>query len=312
MKAGSNLEWVLSSGDFAVTAELGPPKSSNADVIHRKAEQLRGCVDAVNVTDNQTAIVRMSSMASSFLLLKDGIEPILQMVARDRNRIALQSDILGASALGIRNVLCLAGDHQTFGNHPDSKNVYDIDSLQLLAMLRVMRDDKKFACGEEMSVEPRLFLGSACNPYTEPVEMALHKLTKKVKAGADFIQTQAIFDIERLSLFMEAVRDSGLHERTAVLAGVIPMKSARAARFMKYKVPGMVVPDSIIERMEAASDPREEGLTIAVEIIQAVKMIEGIRGVHIMAIEWEEKVRTLVERAGLLPRPAKKEGEVLA
>ncbi len=310
MKADSNLERVLSSGHFAVTAELGPPKSSSADVIHRKAALLCGCVDAVNVTDNQTAIVRMSSLASSILLLKDGVEPVLQMVVRDRNRIALQSDILGASALGIKNVLCLAGDHQTFGNHPDSKNVYDIDSLQLLAMLRAMRDEKKLACGEEISVEPRLFLGAACNPYTEPFEMSLHKLSKKVKAGADFIQTQAVFDIERLSVFMEAVRASGLHQRTAILAGIVPLKSARAARFIKYKVPGMVVPDLIISRLEAASNQKEEGLTLAVELIEAVKGIEGIRGVHLMAIEWEEKVRTLVERSGLLPRPEIYEGEV--
>lgn len=316
-KAGSNLERVLAAGYFAVTAELGPPKSHDAEVIRRKAELLRGYVDAVNITDNQTAIVRMSSIAASAILVREGIEPVMQMTCRDRNRLAMQSDLLGAAALGIRNVLCLSGDHQSFGNHPTAKNVYDIDSLQLIRMVKDMRDEGKFQCGEEIKGGgPRFFIGAAANPFADPFDFRPLRLAKKVAAGADFIQTQLIYDIPRFKEFMKRVVDMGLHEKVAILAGVGPLKSAGMARYMRDQVPGMIVADEYIERMDAAVkgiDPedkkaraaawRAEGIKICIEQIQQLREIEGVRGVHIMAIEWEEAIRPIVEGAGLLPRP---------
>jgi methylenetetrahydrofolate reductase (NADPH) len=310
MKAGSNLERILSEGKFAATAELGPPKSADAELIKKKAELLKGKVDAVNITDNQTAIVRMSSIGAAKLTLENGLEPVMQMVCRDRNRIAIQSDVLGASALGIKNMLCLTGDHQKFGNHPTAKNVFDIDSIQLLDMMKKMRDDKVFQCGEEIRnskkapvVEPRMFLGAAENPFAHPFEFRAVRLAKKVNAGADFIQTQCIFDVPRFKQWMKEVVDLGLHEKVHILAGVMPVKSAGQVRYMKNNVAGMLIPDSLVDRMQGASDPKEEGVNFVVELINEVRKIEGIRGVHIMAVEWEEMVPTIVERAGLLPRP---------
>jgi methylenetetrahydrofolate reductase (NADPH) len=310
MKAGSNLERILSEGKFAATAELGPPKSADVDVIKKKAEILKGKVDAVNITDNQTAIVRMSSIGAARLTLDNGLEPVMQMVCRDRNRIAIQSDVLGAYALGIKNMLCLTGDHQKFGNHPTAKNVFDIDSIQLLNMMKRMRDDKVFQCGEEIRnskkapiVEPKMFLGAAENPFAHPFEFRAVRLAKKVNAGADFIQTQCIFDVPRFKEWMKEVVDLGLHEKVYVLAGVMPVKSAGQVKYMKNNVAGMLIPDSLVDRIKAASDPKEEGINFVVELINEVRQIEGIRGVHIMAVEWEEMVPTIVERAGLLPRP---------
>lgn len=303
MKAGSNLEKLLEAGEFVVTSEIGPPKSADHAVIRKKAELVKDVADAVNITDNQTAIVRLSSIAAATILIHEGIEPVVQMTVRDRNRIAIQSDILGAAALGAKNVLCLSGDHQKFGNHPDAKNVFDIDSMHLLRMLRDMRDEKKFQSGEEMDVEPRLFLGAAANPFADPFEFRVQRLAKKVDAGADFIQTQGIYDIGRFERWLEAAREQGLTERVHILGGVIPLKSAGAAKYIKNKVAGMIVPDEIIDRMKKASDGKKEGIKIAVETVQQLKNMKGIHGVHIMAIEWEEKVREIAEGAGLLPRP---------
>jgi 5,10-methylenetetrahydrofolate reductase len=310
MKAGSNLERVLTEGKFAATAELGPPKSADVDAIKKKAEILKGKVDAVNITDNQTAIVRMSSIGAAKLTLEYGLEPIMQMVCRDRNRIAMQSDILGASAMGIKNMLCLTGDHQKFGNHPTSKNVFDLDSLQLLQMVKTMRDDKRFQNGDEIRnskkapvVEPKMFLGAAENPFAHPYEFRAIRLAKKMKAGADFIQTQCIFDVPRFKEWMKEVVDRGTHEKLYILAGVMPIKSPRVLEYMKKNVAGMSIPDELVDRMKGASDPKEEGVNFVVELINEVRQIEGIRGVHIMAVEWEEIVPTIVERAGLLPRP---------
>ncbi len=316
-KAGSNLERVLAAGHFAVTAELGPPKSHDAEVIRRKAELLKGCVDAVNITDNQTAIVRMSSIAASAILVREGLEPVMQMTCRDRNRLAMQSDLLGAAALGIRNVLCLSGDHQSFGNHPTAKNVYDMDSLQLIRMVKDMRDEGRFQCGEEIKGGgPRFFIGAAANPFADPFDFRPLRLAKKVAAGADFIQTQLIYDIPRFKEFMKRVVDLGLHEKVAILAGVGPLKTSGMARYMRDQVPGMIVADEYIERMDAAVKGidqedkkaraaawRAEGIQICIEQIQQLREIEGVAGVHIMAIEWEEAVRPIVEGAGLLPRP---------
>jgi methylenetetrahydrofolate reductase (NADPH) len=310
-KSGSRLEAVLTSGQFAVTAELGPPKSADVDVIRQKAGYLRGVVDAVNITDNQTAIVRMSSIGAGVIALQEGLEPVIQITCRDRNRLAIQSDVLGAYALGMRNILCLSGDHQKFGNHPTSKNVYDLDSIQLVMMLKGMRDDKVFACGDEIRntkkspiVEPRIFIGAAANPFGDPFPFRAIRLAKKVKAGADFIQTQCIYDMERFRKWMEQVRARGLHEKVYILAGITPLRSVKMAEYMRDKVAGLTVPDHIIERLKGAENAEEEGRKIAIEQIQELREITGVSGVHIMAIEAEKTVAALAEKAGLLPRPA--------
>ncbi|MBC7108573.1 MAG: methylenetetrahydrofolate reductase [Methanomassiliicoccales archaeon] len=304
MKAGSNLEKVLEAGHFAVTVEIGPPKSANPESVRHHARMLKGYADAFNLTDNQTAIVRLSSLASAVICLQEGVEPVMQMTCRDRNRIALQSDLLGASALGIKNVLCLTGDHQTFGNEKGAKNVYDIDSIQELLIFKKMRDEKKICGGEELEEAPKVFLGAAENPFADPFEFRVTRLAKKVNAGADFIQTQAIYDMERFEKWMEGVRERGLDKKVHILAGVIPLKSVGAARYMKNKVSGMIVPDSIIDRMRKAKDPKAEGVKICIEQIEYLKTVKGVHGVHIMAIAWEEIVPEIVKQAGLYPRPS--------
>jgi len=303
MKAGSNLEKVLEAGHFAVTAEIGPPMSANPESLREHARMLKGYADAFNLTDNQTAIVRLSSLASSVVCLQEGIEPVMQMVCRDRNRIAMQSDLMGASALGIRNLLCLSGDHQTFGNQREAKNVYDIDSIQQLMIFRKMRDERKLWGDVEIEEGPRVFLGAAANPFGDPFEFRVTRLAKKVSAGADFIQTQAIYDMDRFERWMEGVRERGLDRKVHILAGVVPLKSVGAARYMKNKVAGIIVPDEIIERMKKASDPKKEGIRICIEQIEHLRSIKGVHGVHIMAIAWEEKVPEIVREAGLFPRP---------
>ncbi len=316
-KSGSNLERILAARHFAVTGELGPPKSHDAGVIRQKAGLLKGCVDAVNITDNQTAIVRMSSIAAGVILVQEGLDPVIQMTCRDRNRLSMQGDLLGAAALGIKNVLCLTGDHQSFGNHPTAKNVHDLDSVQMVRMVKDMRDEARFQCGEEIpNGGPRFFIGAAANPFGDPFEFRPHRLAKKAAAGADFIQTQLIYDIPRFREFMKRVVDLGLHEKVAILAGVGPLKGVGMAKYMRDQVPGMIVADEYIERMAAAiknidkadkkaraEASRQEGIRICVEQIQELKEIEGVAGVHIMAIEWEEAIRPIVEGAGLLPRP---------
>jgi len=304
MKAGTNLEKVLESGNFAVTAEAGPPKGTSAESVQKKAELLRTCCDAVNITDNQTAIVRMSSLAGCTILKRQGIEPVMQMVVRDRNRLAIQADVLGAVALGIGNVLCLSGDHQKFGNHPTARGVYDIDSIQLIQALKNMRDEKKFLNGEDISGEVPLFIGAAANPFADPFEYRVNRLVKKVKAGADFIQTQAIYDVTRFEEYMKMVVDRGLDKQVHILAGVIPIRSAGMARYMKSNVPGVSVPDEIVERMANAENAKEEGVKIILEIIERLEEIPGVHGVHIMAVGWEDIVAEMVEKARLMPRPS--------
>jgi len=303
MKAGTNLEKVLESGRFAVTAEAGPPRGAAASVIQRKGELLKPCCDALNVTDNQTAIVRMSSLSGCVLLKQLGTDPVMQIVCRDRNRIAIQSDVLGAIALGIGNILCLTGDYQSFGDHPTAKSVFDLDSIQLIQTLKLMRDEKKFLSGENISGEVPLFIGAAENPFADPFEYRAMRLAKKVRAGADFIQTQAIFDVDRFDRWMKMVTDRELDKEVHILAGIIPVRSVGMARYMRDKVPGVSVPDEIVTRMENGKDAREEGLKICLEIIDQIKDIPGVHGIHIMAVGWEDIVPTIVERAGLLPRP---------
>ena len=303
MKAGTNLEKVLESGSFAVTAEAGPPRGAVPSVIQRKGELLKPVCDALNVTDNQTAIVRMSSVSGCVLLKQLGVDPVMQMVCRDRNRIAIQSDALGAAALGIGNILCLSGDYQSFGDHPTAKGVFDLDSIQLIQALRQMRDEKKFLSGEKVSGELPLYIGAAENPYADPFEYRVLRLAMKIKAGADFIQTQAIFDVVKFGKWMQMITDRGLHKEAHILAGVIPIKTVGMARYMRDNVPGVSVPDDIVTRMEDAKDTREEGLKISLEIIEQVKDIAGVHGIHVMAVGWEDIVPTIVEKAGLLPRP---------
>jgi methylenetetrahydrofolate reductase (NADPH) len=303
MKSGSRLERVLEAGHFAFTAELGPPQGANVEVIKKKASHLKGITDAVNITDNQTAVVRMASWAASFLAIQEGLEPNYQMVCRDRNRIAMQSDILGAYALGVRNMLCLSGDHQQFGNHPLTKGVFDIDSIQLISMVKRMRDDKKFLSGDEINEAPRIFIGAAANPFSEPFEWRVHRLAKKVTAGADFIQTQCIYDMKRFREWMRQANDMGLTEKVCILAGVTPLKSGGMARYMAKNVSGIIIPDEIIDRVVQAKKPADEGIKICVEQIEELKEIKGVRGVHLMAIEWEHRVPEISERAKLLPRP---------
>lgn len=303
MKAGTNLEKVLESGAFAVTSEVGPPKGTSATVIQNKGQVLKSCCDALNVTDNQAAVVRLSSWASCVLLKGMGIDPVLQIVVRDRNRLAIQSDVLGAVALGIGNILCLSGDPPTVGNHPTAMGVYDLDSGQLLQMLKAMRDEKKFQCGEDISGEVPLFIGAAADPLADPLEYQVLRLAQKVEVGADFIQTQVIFDAAKFAKWMEAVRDRGLDKKVHILAGVTPLKSAAMARYMRDHVSGVSVPDEIVSRMEDAADAQEEGVKICLEIIEQIKDIEGVHGIHIMAIAWEDIVPRIVQGAGLLPRP---------
>lgn len=301
----SRLRKILDAGHMAVTSECGPPRGSDPEVITKKAEMIRDYVDAVNITDNQTSVTRLSSLASCIHLKLMGVEPTLQMVVRDRNRIALQSDILGAASFDIHNVLCLSGDHQQFGDSSQGQNVFDLDSMQLIQTVRLMRDEGKFLGGDDIDRPPRMFVGAAANPFADPFEIRVPRFAKKIAAGVEFIQTQCIYNLEKFELWMKMVRDRGLHEKAYVLAGVTPFKSAGMAKYMKNRVPGMDVPDEVVKRM--AGVPKEqqaqEGIDICVETIQRLKECEGVRGFHIMAIEWEEKVPEIVERGGLYPRP---------
>jgi len=305
MKSGSNLEKVLTAGHFAFTGELGPPRGAHAEEVRKKAAYLKGKVDSVNITDNQTAVVRMASWAACLILIQEGIEPNFQMVCRDRNRLAMQADILGAYALGIRNMLCLSGDHCQFGDHPTAKGVFDIDSMQLIGMVKKMRDEGKFLSGGDLDGVPKMFIGAASNPFADPFEWRVHRLAKKVESGVDFIQTQCIYNMPKFREFIRQANDMGLTEKTYVLAGVTPMKSLGMARYMKTKVPGMDVPDEIIKRLQGVPKDKqgEEGINIALEQIAEFKEMKGVAGVHLMAIEWEHRVPEISERAGMLPRP---------
>ncbi|NOQ52972.1 MAG: methylenetetrahydrofolate reductase [Thermoplasmata archaeon] len=303
MRSGSNLEKVLEAGHFAVTCELGPPKGADGEEVRELARLLKGNVDAANVTDNQTAVVRMSSIGAARLMLDEGLEPVMQMVTRDRNRIAIQSDILGAAAMGIKNVLCLTGDHQSLGNNPQAKSVWDIDSLQQLAMLKAMRDEGVDAVGEELKGSPEIFLGAAANPFGDPTSFRVTRLAKKINAGADFIQTQVIYDVARYEEWMEEARDRGLLDKVHVMGGIVPLKSAGAAKYMQKMVAGIYVPDEVVKRMKAAEKGKKEGRKIALELIEQLRTVKGNHGVHIMAIMWEKLIPKLTEEAGLLPRP---------
>jgi methylenetetrahydrofolate reductase (NADPH) len=300
-----NLQKILEQGAFSVSAEIGPPMGADASVVIKKAQELKGVVDAANITDNQTAVVRMSSIAASYLSNMNGVEPVVQMTCRDRNRIAIQSDLLGAYALGLKNLLVLSGDHQSFGNHPQSKNVFDVDSIQLLYSLRKMKEEGVFMGGSKCKSPAEFFLGATVNPFADPEELQLIRLRKKINAGAQFVQTQAIYDVAKFAEWMEKVRGLGLHKKAYILAGIVVNKSLKSIE-MTQIVPGMLVPCALVERMRAAGPGNydSEGVGIALDLIEEIRKIEGVSGIHIMAIGWESIVPTLVARAGLLPRPA--------
>ena len=304
-KTPSKLEKVLAAGHLAVTSECGPPRGSDPESITNKAEMIKDHVDAINITDNQTSVTRLCSLAACIHLKTMGVEPILQMVVRDRNRIALQSDILGAASFDIHNILCLSGDHQQFGDCSQGQNVFDLDSIQLIQAVRMMRDEGKFLGGDEINRPPKMFVGAAANPFADPFEIRVPRLAKKIAAGVEFIQTQCIYNLEKFELWMKLARDRGLHEKVYILAGVTPFKSAGMAKYMKNRVPGMDVPDEVVKRMSGVPKEKqpEEGIKICVETIQRLKQVEGVKGFHIMAIEWEEKVPGIVEESGLYPRP---------
>ncbi len=301
----SKLEKVLKNGHMAVTSEVGPPRSSDAQGVIEKGHMIKDHVDCINITDNQTSVCRICSLASCIHLKNEGLEPALQMVVRDRNRIALQSDILGAASFGINSILCLSGDHQSFGDHPNSQNVFDLDSMQLIQTVRYMRDEGKFLGGEDIKVPPKLFVGAAANPFADPFKIRVPRLAKKVAAGAEFIQTQCVYNLEKFEEWMAGIVERGLHEKVFILPGITPMRSVGMAKYMARAVPGMDVPKELIDRLSGVPKEKqaEEGINIAVEAMERLKECKGVAGFHIMAIEWEEKVPEMVERAGLYPRP---------
>ena len=306
MVSASKLERLLKEGHFVVCGEMSPPQGADKSSIIKKSEYFRGVVDAVNLTDNQTAIVRMSSVMSSVFAIEGGIEPIMQMTCRDRNRLAQQSDILGAYAAGVKNLLCLTGDYQSFGNNAGAKGVFDLDSVQLIRMTADLNKGK-FPSEEEVKPPPRMFIGGAANPFGEPLDLRIIRLGKKIQAGTHFIQTQPVFDMPRFERWISAVRDEGYDQQVFILAGVMPVRSVKALEYMRDSVPGMSIAEEYITRMGSAQDPKEEGVAICVETIKRLKEIPGVKGVHIMPVMWESITPRIVEESGLLPRPIPKE-----
>ena len=303
----SKIEKLLAAGHYVVTSEVGPPRSADGHEIEHKGNMIKNHVDAINVTDNQTSVCRLCSLAAVIRLKLMGLEPVLQMVTRDRNRIALQSDILGAASFGINNMLCLTGDHQHFGDHSNAANVFDLDSIQLIQTVKMMRDEGKLLGGFEFQVKPQMFIGAAANPFAGPnVELRVARLAKKANAGVQFIQTQCIYNMDKFKEFMKMAVDKGLTEKVAILAGITPMKNVGMAKYMQKRVPGMDVPDEVVKRIGGVPKEKqaEEGVSFAIEQIEELKGVPGVKGFHIMAIEWEEQVPGMVERAGLYPRPS--------
>ena len=296
----SNLERVLSENNFAVTAEIGPPKGCDPDKIKAKVEIVKDYAHAFNITDNQTAVVRLSSMAGCCILLKLGLEPVMQIACRDRNRIALQSDVLGAASIGVKNMLFITGDHQCFGNHPGARGVYDLDSIQLIKVVKDMRDNGVFQSGDKiLSGNPNVFIGAAANPFADPFELQMDRLEKKIDAGADFIQTQSVFNLDKFNVWMDEICSRGLDKRVHILAGITPLKSLKMTDRMKFHIPGVDVPDNIYKRMKNSSNPEDEGFKIALELINEVKKTKGVHGMHITALFWEEIIPSLIEKSGL-------------
>jgi methylenetetrahydrofolate reductase (NADPH) len=308
----SRFEQALLSGRPVVTCEIGAGDGADPEDVRRRARLVRDHVDAVNVPDNTAGVTHMAAWAAAALLVQEGIDPIQHVTCRDRNRLALQSDLLGAAALGVRNVLCLTGDHVIHGDQPQARPVFDLDSLQLLGLARHMTREGRYLSGREIKPPPDLFPGAVENPFAPPYDFRPLRLMKKIEAGARFFQTQIIYNVERFADFMARVRDLGADRRAPILAGVAPLRSARAARHMRDHVPGLEVPDAVVRRMEQAGDQRsrreEEGIRICVEVIERVREIPGVAGVHLMPIHWEEAVAEIAARARLRPalgeRPA--------
>jgi methylenetetrahydrofolate reductase (NADPH) len=302
----SHLKSVLDAGHFALTLEVSPPVGPNREAIQRQIDLLANYADAFNVTDNQSARVHTSSLATSVMVRQAGLDPVLQITCRDRNRLAMQSDLLGASLFGIENVLALSGDATIWGDHPHAKGVFEIDSINLVRMMRMMRDDGVFENGKPIpKITPNYFIGAAANPFAPPHDFRPIRLAKKVAAGADFIQTQLIYNIPRFREYMKRVVDLGLHEKTAILAGIGPVRSVRAAEYMRDEIAGMDVPDAVVKRLEGLDKEKaaEEGVNLCVEIGEEVSQIEGVRGLHVMAVSWHSVLPELVTRLGLYPRP---------
>ena len=298
--SAGRLERVLRSGKFAVTAEIAPPDAADAEAVYQRASVFDGCVDAINATDGSGANCHMSSVGVCSLLTRKGYAMVMQVSCRDRNRIAIQGDVLGAAAMGVTNILCLTGDGVQAGDQPDAKPVFDFDCISLLQTVTAMRDEGEFLSGRKLTTPPRVFLGAAANPFGPPLDYRPIRLEKKINAGAQFVQTQYCFDLVRLREYMSRVRDMGLTERCYILVGVGPMPSARTASWIRDNVPGVHIPDAVIKRLLGAENQKEEGVRICVEMIQAVREIEGVHGVHIMAYKQEERVRDIVEESGVL------------
>jgi methylenetetrahydrofolate reductase (NADPH) len=294
------LERILRAGAFAVTAEIAPPDSADPEEVYKRAALFDGVVDAMNATDGSGANCHMSSVGMCSLLTRRGYAMVMQVSARDRNRIAIQGDVLGASAMGVSNILCLTGDSVGVGDHPEAKPVFDLDCMSMLDMLRGMRDQQQFLSGRELTSPPKIVLGAAANPFGPPLDYRPLRLAKKAAAGAQFVQTQYCFDLEVFRDYMRVVRDQGLHEKVFILAGVGPLASAKSAEWIRSNVPGVHIPDSIIRRLSGAEKQKEEGVNICIDMIRELKDIEGVSGVHIMAYRQEHRVAEIVQRSDAL------------
>jgi len=302
----SNLASLLRQGEFVVTAELNPPKSASGEVVKRRAGVLKGSVDAINVTDSNHAVVAMAAIPAAILVREAGVEPIVQITGRDRNRIALQSDLLGAAALGLPNFLFMSGDDPKHGSQPDAVHVKDLDGVGLVRMAVMMRDERRFLSGDEIRQAPEYFIGATASPFTKPMSLDLEKTVSKVNAGAEFLQTQPVFDLATFSQWLAELRRVGDRREAPVIAGVLVLRSTeQAERFAR--VPGIVLVKEVVDRLKKAADAEQEGIAIAVEMVKSLRALPGVRGVHLYAIEWPEAIPLIAERAGLLPRPKVKE-----
>lgn len=307
MKAHSNLARVLAAGQFAVTVEISTPQNAEVDLIRARLSIVRGLADAVNIPDGQSAVVAMASWAGCLVAREEGLDPVMHMTCRDRNRVALQMDVLAAAGFGIANILCLSGDPMSYGDHPQAASVFDLDAFQLIKMTKGLRDEKRFDNGEPIvGAEPRVFIGAAANPFAQPLDSSMERLKAKAAAGADFVQTQPVYNMEGFRKWMERVKQEGLHREVKILAGITPITSLAAARYMKAKVSGIDIPDSIIERLARARNKEEaadEGMKIVVQTIDELKRMEGVAGIHIMTLQREELIPRICTAAGLCPRP---------
>jgi len=294
------LEKVLRSGTLAVTAELSAPDSANPDDVYQRARLFDGYVDGINATDGSGANCHMASVAVCALLTRAGYAPIMQISCRDRNRIAIQGEILGAAAMGVTNILCLTGDGVQVGDHPQAKPVFDLDCMSLLAIARTMRDESHFFSGRKITEPPRIFLGAAANPFVADLDFRADRLAKKIKAGAQFIQTQYCYDVDMFKAYMQRVRDKGLDEKVFIMVGVGPLASARAATWIRSNVPGVHIPDTVIKRLSGAENQKQEGINLCIDLVQEIIEIAGVSGIHVMAYRQEEAVAEIIDRSGVL------------